>query len=123
MPTALPRARASTRRRAFASDLGLDEHPDGVERRGDVVVALRAVAGLEDQGEPRAVAVRVDPHPSVVAAGGAPFDPALAVVNPEGSLAVLLVSGVARVDLHAITGRPAGGGHLRHEPRQVAEVG
>jgi hypothetical protein len=31
-------------------NLGLDQHPDGVERAGDVVVALRAMLGVEEQG-------------------------------------------------------------------------
>src|SRR5215213_7864956 len=63
------------------SDLRLDEHPDRVERRGDRVVALGPVARVEEQREPRAVAVRVDLHPTVVAARRAPFDATLTVIR------------------------------------------
>ena len=88
-------------------DLRLHEHPDRVERRGDVVVALRAVQRLEEEREPRAVPVGRDLHPAVVAARRAPLDPAPLVVGAERRLAVLLAPVVARVDLHAAFSRRA----------------
>ena len=40
------------------SDLCLDEHPDRVERGGDVVIAFGTVQGVEEEGEARAATVR-----------------------------------------------------------------
>src|SRR3954454_4060486 len=68
------------------------------------------------------LAVGLHLHPAAVPAWRAPLDLALLIVGPERGLAVLLAALVPCVYFDAVaTGWPYGG-HLRHEPRQVARI-
>src|SRR5919106_4344847 len=109
-------------RRGAARHLGLHEHANGVERTRDVVLPLGSVPALEEEREPGPLAVRIHPHPALVAARRAPLDPVLAVVGAERGLTVLLATFVAGVDLDAVTVGWPYGGDLRNEPRQVVHI-
>jgi len=99
------------------------EHPDRVERGGDVVIAFGAVQGVEEEREARAVAVRRDLHPPPVAARRAPLDAAPYVIGVERSLAVLLAPVVPRVDFDPLVSGETRCRHLLYEPRQIAHIG
>jgi hypothetical protein len=98
-----------------ASDLCLDEHPDRVERGGDVVIALGTVEGVEEEGEARAVAVRRDFHLPPVAARRAPLDAAPFAIRVKGRFAMLLAPVVPGVDLDAVVSAGTGRRHLGYE--------
>jgi hypothetical protein len=92
------------------------------------VVALGPVQGVQEQGEPRPVAIRRHAHPSVVAARRAPFDPARGGVGVKGRFAMLLASlvferrplrGRPRWGARPSSGARSAGGSSRRRSRQT----